>query len=144
MDLNRIETVICSMHSVARDTITVGDLMGTDAYQVAIDLAATPGGGAGDGVTYAVIINGSSTADRITVSTSGQSVLVTTLAAQVSITGAEAANDSLTINGLGGDNIIDASALAAGQIKLTINGPRRQRRDYRQPRQRPADRRRRQ
>src|SRR4029077_10286188 len=36
--------------------------------------------------------------------------------------GAEPGSDSLVINGLGGDDTIDASALKAGQINLVING----------------------
>ena len=49
-------------------------------------------------------------------------MLVNGLSAQVSITGQEAANDTLIVNGQGGDDIIDASALPAGQLKLVING----------------------
>ena len=44
------------------------------------------------------------------------------LAAQVNITGAEAANDRLTVNALAGDDVIDASGLSAGAIGLTANG----------------------
>ena len=40
----------------------------------------------------------------------------------MTIDGAEGANDSLVINALGGNDTIDASALAAGVIKLTIDG----------------------
>ena len=44
------------------------------------------------------------------------------LAAQVNITGAEAANDRLTVNLLAGDDVLDASGLAAGAIQLTADG----------------------
>ena len=44
------------------------------------------------------------------------------LAAQVNITGAEAANDRLTVNALGGDDVVDASGLSAGAIALTADG----------------------
>ena len=44
------------------------------------------------------------------------------LPAQVTIEGAEGANDSLVINGLGGNDTIDASTLPAGVINLTIDG----------------------
>ena len=44
------------------------------------------------------------------------------LAAQVNITGAEAANDRLTINALAGDDVVEASGLAAGSIQLTADG----------------------
>ena len=44
------------------------------------------------------------------------------LAAQVNITGADAATDRLTVNGLGGDDTIRASQLKAGVIQLTEDG----------------------
>ena len=49
-------------------------------------------------------------------------VAVLGLAAQVNITGAEAANDRLTVNALAGDDVVDASGLAAGAIQLTADG----------------------
>ena len=47
---------------------------------------------------------------------------MTGLSAQVTLTGTEGANNSLHINALGGNDTINAAALAAGQIKLTIDG----------------------
>ena len=44
------------------------------------------------------------------------------LAAQVNITGAEAANDRLTVNALAGDDVVDASGLAAAAIALAADG----------------------
>jgi Ca2+-binding RTX toxin-like protein len=44
------------------------------------------------------------------------------LAAQVTITGAEPANDRLTINALAGDDVVEASGLAADAIQLTADG----------------------
>jgi Ca2+-binding RTX toxin-like protein len=40
----------------------------------------------------------------------------------VQISGSEASNDQLTVNGLGGDDNIDASGLQANAIALTLNG----------------------
>jgi Ca2+-binding RTX toxin-like protein len=40
----------------------------------------------------------------------------------MNITGAEAANDRMTINTLGGDDVMDASGLSTGAIALTANG----------------------
>ena len=40
----------------------------------------------------------------------------------MTIAGAEGAIDSLTVNGLGGNDTINASGLEAGQVNLTING----------------------
>ncbi|MBR1277074.1 S-layer family protein [Bradyrhizobium sp. AUGA SZCCT0283] len=118
MDLNGVENI--NFHALGgADTIAVNDLTGTDVKKVAIDLQAS--GGGGDGSADTVIVNGTGNADQITVSLSGSTVLVDGLPAQTSIIGQEAANDTLLINGLGGADNINASALPAGQIKLTID-----------------------
>ena len=49
-------------------------------------------------------------------------VSVSGLAAQINITGAEAANDRLVVNLLDGDDVLDGSGLAAGAIQLTVDG----------------------
>ncbi len=121
MDLNSIEHI--QIHALGgADTITVDDLTGTGVTQVALDLAATPGGSVGDGQADTVVLNGSAGNDKISIASSGSSIVVNGLAAQVTIAGAEGANDSLVINGLAGDDVIDASRLHAGQVNLTING----------------------
>jgi Ca2+-binding RTX toxin-like protein len=76
----------------------------------------------GDGQPDTVIVNGTAGSDKISVASSGSSILVNGPAAQVTIAGAEAGNDSLVINGLAGDDTIDASRLHAGQVNLTLNG----------------------
>jgi Ca2+-binding RTX toxin-like protein len=98
----------------------VNDLTGTDVDQVGVNLAAT--GGAGDGLADNVIVNGGNTADAIQISTRGSSVVVNGLAARTTVSGMDSSLDRLTVNGLGGDDTIDASHLHAGQINLTING----------------------
>ena len=40
----------------------------------------------------------------------------------MNITGAEAANDRLTVNALAGDDVVEAAGLAAGAIQLTADG----------------------
>ena len=44
------------------------------------------------------------------------------LPAAVHVTGSEAANDRLVINALAGDDVIEASGLAAGAIMLVADG----------------------
>ena len=91
--------------------------------QVAIDLSAAPAGsGTGDGAADTVITNGTANNDQINVVTSGTSIVVKGLAAQVTVTGAEPLNDSLVVNGGAGNDTIDASKLHAGQVNLTLNG----------------------
>ena len=121
MDLNGIEHIQLAALGGA-DIITVDDLTGTDVKQVAIDLAGTPGGTVGDGQSDIVTVNGTASDDHISVVSSGSSIDVNGLAAQVTINGADAANDTLVINGGTGNDTINASALHAGQVNLTLNG----------------------
>jgi Ca2+-binding RTX toxin-like protein len=121
MDLNSIESIRFTALGGA-DNITVNDLSGTGVKQVAIDLASPPGSGTGDGQADTVTIEGTAGANHITIANSGASIAVTGLSAQVTIDGAEGANDSLVVEALGGNDIINASAIAAGEIKLTIDG----------------------
>jgi Ca2+-binding RTX toxin-like protein len=121
MDLGGIEHIQLATAG-GPDTVNVGDLSGTDAKQVAIDLSATPGSGQGDGVADTVSVNGTAGDDRISVVSSGSSVVVNGLAAQVTINGADAGVDQLVVNGGAGDDIINASGLRADQVNLTING----------------------
>jgi Ca2+-binding RTX toxin-like protein len=121
MDLNGIEHIQFTALGGA-DTINVGDLSGTDAKQVAIDLSATPGSGQGDGAADTVSVNGTVGDDKISVVSNGSSVVVNGLAAQVTIGGVDAGLDNLQVNGGAGNDIINASALHAGQVNLTING----------------------
>ena len=121
MDLNGIEHIQLAALGGA-DAITVNDLSGTGVNQVGIDLAGTLGGTVGDGAADTVTVNGTNGDDHINVVSSGPSIIVNGLAAQVSISNAEPGNDSLVINGGTGNDTIDASGLHAGQVNLTING----------------------
>ena len=69
-----------------------------------------------------MITNGTANDDKINVVTSGSSIVVKGLAAQVTVSGAEPLNDSLVVNGGAGNDTIDASKLHAGQVNLTLNG----------------------
>jgi Ca2+-binding RTX toxin-like protein len=120
MDLDDVENIQFNALGSA-DNIVVGDLSGTDAKQVNLDLSGVAGSGQGDGAADTVSVNGTQGNDAITVASSGASVVVNGLAAKVTIAGAEGANDSLVVNGLGGNDTINASGLNAGQVKLTIN-----------------------
>lgn len=104
------------------DTITVNDLKDTDVQAVKISLASTIGGTTGDGAGDTVIVNGRNQKDTIQVSNVNGDIVVNGLAAQVTIAQAELANDQLVINGDGGNDILDASTLAASLIQLTLDG----------------------
>jgi Ca2+-binding RTX toxin-like protein len=119
MDLNGVEHIQLATLGGA-DTVTVNDLTGTDVNQVSVNLARS--GGGGDGQKDNVVVNGSNNADTISVVSSGSSVVVSGLAAKTIVSGMDASLDTLTVNGGGGDDVINASGLHAGQISLTING----------------------
>ncbi|MEJ0074504.1 MAG: Ig-like domain-containing protein [Alphaproteobacteria bacterium] len=120
MDLNSVEHITFNALGGA-DTVTVGDLSGTNAQLVTIDLAGTLGGTTGDGQVDGVTVNGTAAADSIAVSNASGSVTVTGLAAAVSILHPDA-TDNLILNTGGGDDVVNASALSAGAVALTING----------------------
>src|SRR3954470_10361618 len=119
MDLHGVERIEFTALGGA-DTVTVNDLSGTGVKQVAVNLAAT--GGGGDGQADTVIVNGTAGDNHISVASSGASVVVHGLSAEVTIDGAEASNDTLFIHGLDGNDIINASGLNPGQINLVIDG----------------------
>jgi Ca2+-binding RTX toxin-like protein len=120
MDLDDVEKVSFRALGGA-DSIVVGDLSGTDVTQVELDLRGTAGGG--DGAADTVTVNATQGAGTFGVTgDAAGGVTVFGLPAQTRILFGEGANDRLLLNGLGGDDVIDASALAAGAVRLTING----------------------
>jgi Ca2+-binding RTX toxin-like protein len=121
MDLNGVEGINFNALGGA-DNITVNDLTGTDVTAVNLDLASPPGSGTGDGQADTVVVNGTNGADAVTVAGDASGTTVIGLATQVNITGAEAANDRLIVNTLGGDDVLVASGLAVGAIGLTGDG----------------------
>jgi Ca2+-binding RTX toxin-like protein len=121
MDLNGVEGINFNALGGA-DTITVNDLTGTDVTALNLDLASPPGSGSGDGQADTVIINGTNGNDAVSVAGDASGVGVSGLYAQVNIKGAEAANDRLTINTLGGDDVVDGFGLSDVAIPLAVNG----------------------
>ena len=121
MDLNDVEGIDFSARGGA-DNIFVNDLSGTDVTEVNINLESTPGSGIGDGAADTITINATSGDDFVLVFGDSGAVSVLGLGATVNIVGFEAANDRIVINGLGGDDVIEASGLAAGSIQITADG----------------------
>ncbi|MDX2197794.1 MAG: calcium-binding protein [Phycisphaerae bacterium] len=121
MDMNDVESIDFTARGGA-DSITVQDLSGTDVTEINANLEATPGAGVGDGQADNIIVTGTSGDDVATLAGDSSGTSVFGLAAQINITGTEAANDRVTINTLAGDDVVEASGLAAGAIQLTANG----------------------
>ena len=121
MDLDDVERF--DVHALGlTDTIVVNDLTGTDATTINVNLAGSLGGSAGDAQADNIIVNGTSGEDVIFVSGNASGVVVSGLAALINIFNADTALDRLTINALAGDDVVDASALAATGIALTVDG----------------------
>jgi Ca2+-binding RTX toxin-like protein len=118
-DLNDVEQIDFNALGGA-DTIVVDNLTGTDVTTVNLNLGTFNGGG--DAQPDSVIVNATGGADTILVAGSAGSASVLGLAAQVNVTAAESANDRVTINALAGDDVVEASGLAANAIQLTAHG----------------------
>jgi Ca2+-binding RTX toxin-like protein len=118
MDLNDVESILVKILGGA-DNLVVDDLSGTDLTNVRADLAAN---GGDDNALDNVIVNGTNADDVVTASGAGPNAQVAGLAALVSVSGASAVDDRLTVNGLAGADVIDASGVATGSILLTLDG----------------------
>jgi Ca2+-binding RTX toxin-like protein len=121
MDLNDVEQIDTQALGGA-DTAVVNDISGTDLKHVAFDLEGAIGGSAGDGAADSVTVNGTNLPDDIQITAIGSVVDVDGSPAEVQIDHSEAANDKLTVNGLGGADTITAGPGLAALIQLVING----------------------
>jgi Ca2+-binding RTX toxin-like protein len=110
MDLNDVEHVAFNALGGA-DNIRIHDLSGTDVQQIAVNLAGTIGGTAGDGQADTIVIDGTNGDDVITITNENGVITVHGLKADIVITNFDA-NDRLVINGLGGNDVIEASGLS--------------------------------
>src|SRR5262249_15503560 len=103
------------------DTLTINGLTGVAPFLIILNLAATVGSTGGDGQADTVIVNGTNGADGIPVSGNvngagtgavlvGGNAGATALPYFLLITSTEGSFDSLTVNALGGNDVVDASA----------------------------------
>ena len=124
MDLDDIETFAFNALGGA-DNIVIGDLSGTDATNVEIDLRGSDGGG--DVGVDAVTVNGTDVADTISVAAirrRGHGVRP----AHRGRLRQRGANDRIMLNALGGDDVVEinvtfataASVTDAAQIEAAI------------------------
>lgn len=121
MDLDDVERVdVLALGGT--DSLIVNNVAGTDLKTINLLLASTIGGALGDAQADNVMVNATSGEDVITVAGNAAGTTVSGLAAVVNIFTAEPANDRLTVNGLAGDDAIDATGLTAAGIALTADG----------------------
>ena len=120
-DVNDVERVELNA-GAGTDTVVVGDLTGTDAVRVDVNLAAAPGGTVGDGAADTVVATGTANADIIDVFGSATGVSVLGLTATVNVTNSEGALDTLVVKGGAGEDSLSAVTLTSGITKLTLDG----------------------
>ena len=119
MDLDDVEDIDFRALG-GTDNVVVNDLSGTDVVEVDTNLTAA--GGAGDALADNVIVRGTNGDDIAQAFGDATGVSVVGFATRVNITGAEAANDRLTLDMAAGDDVVEGSGLAAGSIQLTADG----------------------
>jgi len=102
------------------DNMTVNDLSGTDVTHTSIDLAATLGGNAPDGLAENVVVNATNGDDTINIAGNGSGADLTGLATAVSVTHADT-TDTLSVNTLAGTDHVLANGVA-GVLQLLVDG----------------------
>ena len=118
MDVNDVEKVTVNELGSA-DTTTVNDLSATNVTDVTVNEAGFDG--TPDTSLDAVIVQGTAAKDAVTVAPVASGVKVSGLSASVTVTGTDP-TDTLTVNGLGGDDVLDASAVPAGVLTIALDG----------------------
>ncbi len=118
MDLNDVEVIDFNALGGA-DTITINNLSGTDVNRINLNLSAA--GSGGDGQTDTITAKGTNSNDVALLQGNASSVTVLGLAATIAIAGAEV-QDVLKIDLLAEDDVIDATGVVAGALKLHLSG----------------------
>jgi hypothetical protein len=116
MDMQDVELLDLAALGGA-DAVRIGDLSGTGLDRATVDLGVE---GVGDGQGDAVTVNGTESADHISVDSHGTDVLVDGLATDIDVVAGEA-GDHLQISALGGNDAVAVSADAAALIGVTVD-----------------------
>jgi Ca2+-binding RTX toxin-like protein len=120
MDLAGVERIDTQALGGA-DTFTQHDLSGTDLVADNVDLAGTPGGTAGDQEADSVTVEGTARGDVVSVEGSAPSAVVRGLHTAVTVSHPDA-TDALRVDAQAGNDVVDASGLAAGVLRYSATG----------------------
>jgi Ca2+-binding RTX toxin-like protein len=121
MNTNDVERLVLNSRGGA-DSITINDLSATDVRRVDVDLTGVPDGTTGDGAADTVRVSGTAGKDAIEVVGGSNAFSVVGLAAQINVFNTDAALDTVIVSGGAGDDTISASTLAAGVVKVRLDG----------------------
>jgi Ca2+-binding RTX toxin-like protein len=119
MDLDDVESIVARTLG-GTDLVTVDDVSGTDLTSVRADLAVV--GGVDDLAADDVVVAATTGDDAVAVTGTGPDVQVSGTAATIAVAGAIAGSDRVTVDGLAGDDVLDASSLLATSALLTLDG----------------------
>ena len=120
MDLNDLEQIIINA-AAGTDNIDVNDMTGTEVTNVTVNLSLTIGGTTGDLQFDTVEVFGTGAANIIEVLGTGSAVAVFGLAATVSVNQPDV-TDLLIVQGLGGNDFINATSMSGGVVGLILDG----------------------
>ena len=120
VDADDFESVRLNTFSGA-DTVTLGNLGGSDLGQITVDLSSPAAVGPGDAETDVVNVSGSDAVDNIAVGGNSSGIAVSGLPVPTSVVSTDP-SDRLTVNALAGADTINASGLAANAVLLTMRG----------------------
>jgi Ca2+-binding RTX toxin-like protein len=118
MDLDGIERLDLRTLG-AIDSITVGDLSGTDLGAANVDLSGN--GGGGDGSADTVVARGTDGPDDIAFTSAADGIHVAGVAADIRVTGDEAA-DVVRAETLGDEDTITSGVTTAGTARVSADG----------------------
>jgi Ca2+-binding RTX toxin-like protein len=104
------------------DQITLNTLAGAAVQKITLDLRPSTTSTAGDSAADTLFVNGTPSADNITIIGSAGNLTIAGLTPLILVQGAEAARDTLTVNGSAGTDVVDAHGLAADVIRLVMRG----------------------
>jgi Ca2+-binding RTX toxin-like protein len=119
MDLDNVEHIKIRALG-GTDQITVDDLRDTDVKLVTVDLNGS--NDTGDGAVDDVIANGTSGNNTITLRSVGSAIEIDRFGATVRVENGEIGTDHVVVRGLGGEDDIDASGVAAGLVGVVLDG----------------------
>lgn len=119
-DVNDTERVSVAVLGGA-DSTTINDLAGTDVTQLNLNLEGVAGSTTGDIQRDTIVVNGTSGNDEVTVVGGASNLTVTSSTTRLDVSATEGGRDALRINGLDGNDGLNAGGLAAGTL-LTLDG----------------------
>jgi Ca2+-binding RTX toxin-like protein len=118
MDLDGIQDVELRTQGGA-DTVNINDLTGTDLTQIGITLHDPS---SVDGQADAIIVSGTQGDDNFGIAGDSGGLHVFGLHTAVSIFSQDPVNDRVTLDGLAGNDTINAQSLEADSVNLTLDG----------------------